>query len=282
MFVYLAYTVKLNLRPFLLPDSAFGNTWHRQCDIQGQLALPSEDTHHAEGLHLTAGGIDWGTAQICQLAEHNTVLIWDGTARTAIRWWFISWKRKINWERKCKESQRTSLLSVFIRITFPIIKRHVSQWSWQILDYKDKRGNEGSEKTSEIILWRLNVSVKLKIRTFVWALAGLEKSHHNPPRYDLSFSSLSWAVWTGSTISSLGGGELRGSEPGSTGDVVPGGRLWSLPAMVSIPASDSSPVSATEGSMRTSSNSLRSCCSLPFPTIWYKHKHVENAQRNRH
>lgn len=68
-----------------LPDSAFGHTWHRQRNIQGDLALPSEDTHHTEGLHLTAGGVDRGTAQICQLTEHNAVLIWDGTARTSIR-----------------------------------------------------------------------------------------------------------------------------------------------------------------------------------------------------
>lgn len=76
--------LELVIRMFHLPDSAFGHTWHRQRDVQGELALPSEDTHHTEGLHLTAGGVDRGTPQICQLAEDNAVLIWDGTARTAV------------------------------------------------------------------------------------------------------------------------------------------------------------------------------------------------------
>lgn len=79
-------TVELNpiICTFSVPDSAFRHAWHRQCDVQGELALPSEDTHHTEGLQLTAGGVDRGTAQICQLAEHNAVFIWDGTARTAL------------------------------------------------------------------------------------------------------------------------------------------------------------------------------------------------------
>lgn len=47
---------------FALPDSPFRHAWHRQCNIQGELALPSEDTHHTEGLYLTPGGIDWGTS----------------------------------------------------------------------------------------------------------------------------------------------------------------------------------------------------------------------------
>lgn len=72
------------IRVFHPPDGAFGHAWHRQCDIQGDLALPSEDTHHTEGLHLTTGGVDRSTAQICQLAEHNAILIWDGTSGTAI------------------------------------------------------------------------------------------------------------------------------------------------------------------------------------------------------
>lgn len=67
-----------------LPDSAFGHTWHRQRDIQRNLALPSEDAHHTQGLHLAAGGVDRGTAQICQLAEHHAVLVRDGTDGTAV------------------------------------------------------------------------------------------------------------------------------------------------------------------------------------------------------
>ena len=69
----------------ILPDSAFGHARHGQRDIQGDLALPSKDAHHTESLHLAAGSVDRGTPQIRQLAEHNAVLIWDGTARTALR-----------------------------------------------------------------------------------------------------------------------------------------------------------------------------------------------------
>lgn len=92
-----------NHRMFPVPDSAFGHAWHRQCDIQGDLALASEDTHHPESLHLTAGGIDRGTPQICQLAEHNTVLVWDGTSRAAVWWRFICCKGAMDWERGGKE-----------------------------------------------------------------------------------------------------------------------------------------------------------------------------------
>lgn len=81
---YVTVHCQTGIKMFLLPHSAFGHTGHRQCNIQWNLALPSEDTHHTEGLHLTAGGVDRGTPQICQLAEHNAVLIWDGTARTAV------------------------------------------------------------------------------------------------------------------------------------------------------------------------------------------------------
>lgn len=92
----LQHAVRLALKIFLLPDGALGHTWHRQRDIQGDLALSSEDTHHTEGLHLTAGSVDWGAPQICQLAEDNAVLIWDGTARAAIWGWFIrcKWTRR--------------------------------------------------------------------------------------------------------------------------------------------------------------------------------------------
>lgn len=104
----LQYTAELKLiiRTFPLPDGAFRHAWHRQCDIQGDLALPSEDTHHTEGLHLTAGGVDRGTPQICQLAEHNAVLIWNGTARTALWWWFICCKWAMDWESRGKKSRR--------------------------------------------------------------------------------------------------------------------------------------------------------------------------------
>lgn len=44
--------------PSLVPDGAFRHARHRQCDIQGDLALPSEDAHHAQCLHLAARGVD--------------------------------------------------------------------------------------------------------------------------------------------------------------------------------------------------------------------------------
>lgn len=69
---------------FPLPDGAFRHTGHRQCDVQGELALSSEDAHHTQSLHLTAGGVDGRTSQIGQLAEHDAVLIWNGTDRTAL------------------------------------------------------------------------------------------------------------------------------------------------------------------------------------------------------
>lgn len=99
---------------FHLPDSALWHTWHRQCDVQGELALPSEDAHHTEGLHLTAGGIDWGTPQICQLAKDNTVLIWDGTARTAIWWWFICCKVSTECPKKRVIEKRGKRFDYFI------------------------------------------------------------------------------------------------------------------------------------------------------------------------
>lgn len=71
-------------RPPPSPDDALRHAWHRKGNIQRDLALPSENAHHTQGLHLAAGGIDRGAAQIRQLAEHHAVLVWDGADGTAV------------------------------------------------------------------------------------------------------------------------------------------------------------------------------------------------------
>lgn len=90
--VYVLYCIVM----FPSPDRAFRHAWHRQGDIQGDLALSSEDAHHTQGLHLTAGSVDRRTSQIGQLAEHNAVLIWNRTDRAALWWWLISCKSRKN------------------------------------------------------------------------------------------------------------------------------------------------------------------------------------------
>lgn len=72
------------------PDGALRHAWHRQGNVQRDLALASEDAHHPQGLHLAAGGVDRGTAQVGQLAEHHAVLVWDGAAGTAVRGRLVS------------------------------------------------------------------------------------------------------------------------------------------------------------------------------------------------
>lgn len=67
-----------------VPHSPLRDVGHRQGDIQGDLALATQDGHHAQSLHLAAWGIHRRTAQVGQLAEHHAVLVCHRCERAQI------------------------------------------------------------------------------------------------------------------------------------------------------------------------------------------------------
>lgn len=126
MIVMVKKTTTFDWLMFYWPDSAFRNTWHGKCDIEGELALPSENTHHTKGLHLAPGSIDGGTPKICQLAEHNAVFVWNRTAGTPFWGRFISFKV----EMKSKEKGRN--FDFLILNSHSYRRKHIQllQMSW--------------------------------------------------------------------------------------------------------------------------------------------------------
>lgn len=72
-------------RACLLPDGALGDARNGQRDVQGHLALAPQDADHTQCLQLTAGGVDGRAAQVRQLTEHHTVLVWHWRAGAGLR-----------------------------------------------------------------------------------------------------------------------------------------------------------------------------------------------------
>lgn len=74
---------ELRWRP-RVPHGPFRDVGHGQGDVQGDLALATQDGHHAQSLHLAARGVHRGTAQVRQLAEHHAVLVCHRRERAQI------------------------------------------------------------------------------------------------------------------------------------------------------------------------------------------------------
>lgn len=67
-----------------VPHSPFRDVGHRQGDVQGDLALATQDGHHAQSLDFAARGVHRGTAQVGELAEHHAVLVCQWRERAQI------------------------------------------------------------------------------------------------------------------------------------------------------------------------------------------------------